>query len=259
MFKDDVDLTSARLFTDIFYLYYMYNQTVFGINSYSLALSFSARSDVRNYFQNCIETTIKLQNKTVDVLLEKGLFIRAPYLPKPDKVDFVDSKKYLKGFIGNIRTINAIEIMHVYNNVQNNHIGHNIMTAFRQVSTTKEVGKFMEQGKKISANHINKLRQVLLDSDVTLSSPWDYGITDSTTPPFSDKLMMFLTTVLLSGGLANYGISLAQSTRKDLGLMYATFMTEVGDLAEDGANIMIKNRWLEKIPQALNRKELIKK
>lgn len=81
---------------------------------------------------------------------------------------------------------------------------------------------------------------------------------DSTIPPFSDKLMMFHVTQLITGGMGNYGTSMSASTRRDLLTHYQRFIVEVGQYSEDGANLMIKHGWLEQPPQSVDRKEIAK-
>ena len=59
-----------------------------------------------------------------------------------------------------------------------------------------------------------------------------------------------------AGGIGNYGASLAASLRLDLATDYARLLTEVGLYAEDGANLLIDNGWLEEPPQTPNKTAL---
>ncbi|MED4298597.1 DUF3231 family protein, partial [Priestia megaterium] len=56
-----------------------------------------------------------------------------------------------------------------------------------------------------------------------------------------------------------YGTGIAQSPRIDLGVMYNKMSVQVQMYSEDGANIMIENKWLEQPPLASDRKELANK
>jgi hypothetical protein len=76
-------------------------------------------------------------------------------------------------------------------------------------------------------------------------------VTNSTTSPFSDKLMMFHTQVLIQASIAFYGAALSVSMRKDLASHYLRLTGEVLLYAEDGTNIMINNGWLEKHRQQI--------
>nr|WP_251027011.1 DUF3231 family protein [Bacillus sp. ISL-46] len=56
-----------------------------------------------------------------------------------------------------------------------------------------------------------------------------------------------------------YGTAVSLSPRGDISAMYNRLSLEIQMYAEDGANIMIKNSWLEQPPMASDRDELIRK
>ena len=86
---------------------------------------------------------------------------------------------------------------------------------------------------------------------------WDSAVSDTTTSVFSDKLMMYHVAAMIAAGIGNFGMALAVSPRRDIGLKYASLIPEIALYAEDGANIMIKNGWMEEPPQAADRDQLI--
>ena len=69
--------------------------------------------------------------------------------------------------------------------------------------------------------------------------------------------MMFHVTTMVATGIGYYGMALAASPRRDLGLKYISIIPEVALYVEDGANIMIKHGWMEGPPQAVNHDKLI--
>jgi len=80
---------------------------------------------------------------------------------------------------------------------------------------------------------------------------------DSTIAPFSDKLMVFHTTAMIAVGIGNYGTAAGTCQRIDLSVLYTRLSAEIAKYAEDGANLMIKNGWLEEPPQADDRHALV--
>ena len=86
---------------------------------------------------------------------------------------------------------------------------------------------------------------------------WDSAVSNNTTNIFSDKLIMFHVSAMIAAGIGNFGMSMAASPRRDLGLKYASLIPEILLYAEDGANIMIKHGWMEEPPQADDRDQLI--
>lgn len=87
---------------------------------------------------------------------------------------------------------------------------------------------------------------------------WDWGVIDTTATIFLDKLIMFHVSAMIAAGIGNFGMAMAASPRRDIGLKYASLIPGISLYAEDGANIMIKQGCLEEPPQADNREQLIK-
>jgi len=85
-----------------------------------------------------------------------------------------------------------------------------------------------------------------------LSSPTlnDYLVTSSTVSPFSDKLMVFQKVDMVNVKIREYANGISLNGRKDIGALFVKCQTEVMLYAEDGANLMINNGWLEQPPEA---------
>jgi hypothetical protein len=96
-------------------------------------------------YEKTFHKTSDLYDESSEVLLDKGLFVRFPYIDYPKQKDFIDSKKYLSGLnpFSNKRPLNTVEISHLYMNIQNNLIGANLSLSFAQTSPRKEVQKLM--------------------------------------------------------------------------------------------------------------------
>jgi spore coat protein CotF len=254
---EDVSPSSPRLFSDAFYLYYIKNMSKVGLSIYGVALATSAHSDVRDFLSQAIQASIELYNKTANVLLSKGLFVRPPYVSTPDSVDFIDKKKYLGGFLNlNNRPLNVIEITHIAANIEANVVGRALLEGFAQVAKSEKVSDYCNRGKEISKKHIQLFSSMLTEDDIPAPAAWDLEVTDSTFTPFSDKLIMFHITLLIASSISNYATSSAASLRMDIAASYVRLTAENAQYAKDGVNLMIENEWLEQPPQAPNHKGL---
>lgn len=254
----DVDLTAPRLYTDEFMINEVREIAQLGLVAYAQSLSFSSRPDIQDYFAECLNESKNLRKQAMNVLLSKGLYVRAPYITTPDQVDFVTKQSFLSGFFGDKRPLLSLEIANLYDNMQRNALGKELLTGFQQVARSKKVQQYMKRGKEISAKHIEIFGSVLRQGDVPASVPWDTGVTNSTTPPVSDKLMMFQATALNAIGIAYYGTAMSTSMRTDLTAHYARLAAEIGKYTEDGANLMIENGWLEEPPRTVDHNQLAK-
>lgn len=217
------------------------------------------RLDVRNFFTNCLNSSIQLINENNDVLITKGMIIKPPYIPIPEKIDFVKKQNYLSGFFGDIRPLQALEITHLYDNIQNNATSKAILIGFSQTAKLQQVQQFFLKGKEISSKHIDIFSKILHNEDLPALPLMDHLVTDSTFAPFSDKLMLAHKLDMFSMRIRTYGNSLAVTARHDLSAVYARLLLDVGNYAEDGANLLIDHGWLEQPPQAADRDALVQK
>lgn len=257
--KDDVNLSAARLYTDDFFLVYIQNLGKLGMVAYGLALSNAARSDLIQHFKQCLSTSSELFDQAVQLKLSKGIYTRAPFIPYPQMVEYIDEKSYFSGgWFSEKRSLNVMEITGLYYNLERNTLGTALITGFSQVARSKEVRQYMSRGRDISKKHAQVFSTLLTDDYLAAPATWDVQPTDSTDSPFSDKLMMYLITSLIASGIGQYGAAIGSSQRADLITTYTRLTAEIAKYAKDGANIMINKGWMEKPPQAVDRKQIAK-
>ena len=252
----DVKLDAPRLYADSFALRYMRHLAKSIMAAYGTATSEAVRKDIRSFYYSCGKSSMELYERAMEVLLSKGLYVRAPHLPIQKQVKFVESPSFLGGILGNNRPVNAVEVAHIFANIQSNGVGRALLIGFSQVAESKEVRQFMVRGYEIARKHIVVLSNLLSDDDLALPRTWESEVMDSTVAPFSDKLMMQHATALTGVSLGNYGMALGSSARVDIAADFTRLMAEVAQFGEDGVQLMIQNRWLEQPPQAADRKEL---
>lgn len=256
--EQDVNLSAPRLFSDTLMLFYILNMAKFGLNSYSMGLSYAERSDVIKFFSECLASVTELHNRSKKLTKEKGLYIRSPYIPTPQSIDFVHEQSFLGALFTNDRPLLAQEIANLVFNIKRNAIGKALIIGFSQVAKSKEVRKYFERGRDIAKKHVEIFSDLLNKDYLPAPMIWDGEVSASKIPPFSDKLMMFHVSVLIASQIGQYGVSISSSPRKDIAARYQRLSVEIGLYAEDGANIMIDNGWLEKPPHMVDRKALAK-
>ncbi|WP_226038088.1 DUF3231 family protein [Aquibacillus saliphilus] len=254
--EQDVNLRAKRLFTDTFMLFYLSHIGTMGLNSYGVSLSMSARKDIREFFSESLSSSTELFNRVTDVMQKKGVFIRAPYIPYPEQVEFVHKQHFLSGWLGEQRPLTSTEISFLFSNLERNVLGMAMLTGFSQVANSKKLAHYFIRGAEIAKHHCAVFSKFLDESNIMTPMTSDSTPTRSKEAPFSDKLMMFHTAAVQSAGMGFYGASMAASLRRDLGASYSRLMAEVAEYSEDGANLMIDNGWMEKPPTAPDRRNL---
>jgi hypothetical protein len=253
---EDVNLKAAKLYSDAFCLKYIHEMTIHGLTGYALALTTSSRADIRQFYVECNASAMELYNKTTEVLLSKGLYLRPPYISTPEKNDFVKAQNFLTGWFGERRPLSAIEISNTSFNLKKNIMAKALILGFSQIATSEEIRNFMVRGYEIKQKHNEIFSSVLSEDNLPSLPLLDSEVTNSTVAPLSDKLMMYHTGFLFQTALADYGTALATSSRTDLAAQYSRTITEDLKIVEDWANIMIHNEWMEQPPQADDRKAL---
>ncbi len=90
-----------------------------------------------------------------------------------------------------------------------------------------------------------------------MPTTWAGKATDSTVPPFSDKLMLYTVNIMASSTMASNAFGMAFSSRSDLPGKLAVIMQDTANYARDGGRLMIQHKWLEEPPQMEDRNQLI--
>ncbi|MBZ5752115.1 DUF3231 family protein [Metabacillus rhizolycopersici] len=252
----DVNLQAPRLFSDTFVLMYLRQMSILAMSANGSALGLVTRPDVVNFHKKVLNAAVELQDKTRELMLKQGTYVRPPYISTPDEVDFVEKQHFLAGFFGKKRSLTSVEVTHLFLNIQKNYIGKALITGFAQTTNNKEVKQYLLRGKQLSQKYVDIFSNVLIKEDLPAPLSWDSFVSDSTTNVFSDKLIMFHISAMIVAGIGNFGMAMAASPRRDLGVKYASLIPEISLYAEDGANIMIKHGWMEEPPLADDREDL---
>lgn len=225
--EDDVNLHAPSLFVDEFYLHYLKYTGKAGLYLYEVAIPLVKREDIRNFFTDALQSTVKLMNDVNIALMEKGALINPPPIPIPEKVDFVKKESYLSGFFGDVRPLHCLEIAHLYDNLENDITSRAISIGFSQVAKDEEIKQYLLKEIKKSQQHIELCSKKLVNDNLPAPSLMDTLVTTSTVAPFSDKLMLFQKIDLMTMKIRSYASGASLNGRHDIGVMYLRFLMEM--------------------------------
>jgi hypothetical protein len=254
--EKDINLDAPRLFKDEFYVHYLKYTAKAGLSIYSIAIPLVMREDIRQFFKHCNSCTTSFLEQINNVLIGKGFIIKPPDFPIPEKVDFVKKQKFLNGFIGDVRPLHALEVIHLYDNIENNITSKALLLAFSQVAGKSQIREFMERGQQVTDRAVRNFKEKLHQDNLPSPSLIDHLVTPSTDSPFSDKVMLFHKVDMFSIKIRNMGNSMAVNGRRDIGAMYLKTLSDFALYVEDGGNILIENGWMEQPPTAIDRDKL---
>ncbi|MBS4196893.1 DUF3231 family protein [Lederbergia citri] len=177
--EHDVNVNAPRIFSDEMILQYVANLGIVSMGAYSSTVSVSARRDIREHYTSCLHNSAELFNRSAETLLEKGLFIRSPYIAYPSITEFVEKKHFLAGWMGEQRPLTSTEISFLYLNLFRNSIGAALLTGFSQISESKAVRKFMVRGAEIAKHHEAVFWKFLSESNIATPVSWSQTVTQS--------------------------------------------------------------------------------
>ena len=254
---EDVEPNAKRLFSDTLMLVYIRSFTNFELVESIVGLIRGIRTDVKEYYNACIDESQELLKRADEVSLRKGVFVKPPYIPVPDRVEYIFQDTFFGGLIGDKRPINALELTHVYTRLQTKMLKRTMVLGFSQVVQSQKVQKILSKGKQMIDKQIDGWTKLLQDEDLPLPMTWEHEITDSSESPFSDKLIMFNMLTMMRNSVTLEGISLPNCVRADIVTAFAGSIVKLQGYSKDILDLMVNSGWLEKIPQTTDRKEII--
>lgn len=254
----DVNDDAPPLFSDAFWLEYLHNMVTHGLSGYHIAFSTSLRKDIRDFYRQCNLDSMDLYDRSLDLLMKKGLYSRPPIIAIPERVEFVYDSNYVNGWLGEKRPLNSIEINNIFFNLRKSILAKALLVGFSQVAVNKEVKQYLLKANYTIQKHISIFSNILHEDDLPSPTMWDAEVTSSTIAPFSDKLIMYHSGFVFNMGIAYYGAAIASSFRRDL--VSQCELAVIRDLKnqDNWIEIMIRNGWFEQPPQAIDRKALSK-
>jgi len=257
--ESDIVLGVPRLFDAPFDLMWLRTKAKVEIGLYGLHSSMSYREDIRHLHIGFTRQAQDIYNQTTEYLLQANILVRPPYIAMPKQVEFVKEKNYMSGlnWFTDSRPLNAIEIAHIHQAIETNIFGVQMMTGFAQAAAHQDVREYFEEGAELAQRIVTTLSEVLTDSDIQSPASWVGKATVSTVSPFSDKLMMYATSLLTTFGLGSSAIGSAFSLRSDLPTKMALLGKDIMSFAKKGGKIMVSYGWMEEPPQSENRKALV--
>jgi hypothetical protein len=255
---EDVTLEAPPLFTDTYIIVFIHVMSIHGMTRYAGALSCSIRKDQRKYLKEVLSEASELYDLATEVLVAKGIISRPPVFNNEQEVQFIKKNNFLTGWFGGRRPISALEVSGTFLNLQKTIAKIVLELGFSQVAQCKEVRKFMERARSLCENHFNTLASMLKEDNLHIPRTFESEVTDSTSAPFSDKLMMFFVASLLSSAIGYYGEAMALCQRRDLAVNYAKMIADIGVLSEDAMNLLVEKEWMEQPPLATDHEKLAK-
>jgi hypothetical protein len=164
----------------------------------------------------------------------------------------VKSQSYLGGLFFHHRPLNTAKIFHLVTNFQGTEVLSIFFKSFEQFNLVKEKGlqQHFNRGAEITEKQLEIFQFLLSKNDLPQLPTWESELTGSTISPFSERMILFKTAILLSATASRYGVAQSTVMRKDIGVDFMRLMNETLLYAEDSMNLMIKRGYFDQHPLA---------
>lgn len=248
--NEDLNYKTPALYDDNIILLVKYILAQDGGLVYSAALAESTRSDVRQYFLTCLTRTANLIDQLVGLMEKKGLFHPKINLPVPGSIEKVHKQSFINGWFSGRRPLNAEEITRIVSNFRNMEVIREFLKSFNQITSSNQLQEHFKRGEQIAKKHLDVFQSLLEADDLPQLPTWENEITESTVAPFSERLMLFKTSIFVASTVGLYGTALSTIMRKDLGVNFSRLMTELALYGEDTLKLMIELGFLDQLPLA---------
>lgn len=248
---EDVNIDVPKLYDNGFDIMFLRMMKEISMGMHSLNLTMAFRKDITSLFREMTIITQKCYDDCTQYLLKKGLLSRSPYVSVEKSVEFVKNTNYLDGFnlIGGKRSLNTVEMAHLYHAIEANIVGMNMILGFAQCAENSDVSKYFSKGGEIAKAVITELSELLLHNNLQVPATPGGNVATSTLAPFSDKIMMYCVSLFCSFSFGSSSLGTAFSLRNDLAAKFSVFMKDIFEFAHEGAKMMIDHGWMEEPPQ----------
>lgn len=251
--KDDVNLGAPRLYEDEFYVHYLKYAAKAGMSLYAVAVPLIMREDIREFFIYCNQCTTVFIGQINNILVKKRLIADPPMIPMPENIEKVDKQSYLNGFFGDLRPLQALEIIHLWDNIENNVTSKALLLGFHQSVQDEKIKSLFKRGLDMTDKAVKQYKEKLHVEHIQSPAYLDHLVKPSTFPPFFDKIMLFHKVDMFAMKIRSFGNSMAVTARRDINALYGRTLVNIGLFVDDGMNILIDKSWVESPPKAYDR------
>lgn len=178
--EEDVNPGAPRLFEDQFYVHYLKYAAKAGLSLYSIAIPLVLREDIREFFVYVNQCTTIFLGQINNVLIDKKFMVKAPSIPTPEKVDFINKQSFLTGRFGDVRPLHAMEIVHLYDNIENNTTSKALLLGFHQTVRDEKIKQLFKRGIDMTDKAVKQFSEKLQIENLQTPSYLDHLVTTST-------------------------------------------------------------------------------
>ena len=148
---------------------------------------------------------------------------------------------------GRNRPLVAPEVLQLQTTFQSTDIFRFILQSFFQTKSSEQSTHF-ERGVKMCHDQLSEIQHIYEKYELPKLLTIDSEVYADIGAPFSDRLMLYKTSMITSANASKYGAAASATLRKDIGATFVKIAGQVLLFAEDTGNLLIKHRMLDEAP-----------
>jgi len=145
----DIVMEAPALYDDLFHIMFVRQMMKLNLGNFAVYSAMSYMKEINDIFKSDYDVSNKYYLITTKYLLEKGVLAKPPRVTMPKKVEFIQDKNHMSGLniFNNKGPLSTIEVAYIYEAIEDNIFGIQLMTGFAQVARESEVKKYFIEGK----------------------------------------------------------------------------------------------------------------
>lgn len=247
----DILLPDIKYYSDNFVILIKYKLGQDALNFYALCLSTAINPKVRAWYINLINKTVELIDQCIALMIKHGLHQPLIYLPRTDEIKKINEKDFLGTVIDKKRALSGQEVLHLTHNYMSTEVFREVLRTFKNTKTP-ELSEHFDRGKNICSKQLESIQGKLEKEELPQLPTWESEVDAELPAPFSDRLLLFKSSLIAGATVGRYGVSASSVLRKDVGAMFLKLMAETLLFAEDTGNLLVKYKLIDQPPLIRN-------
>ncbi|WP_407272513.1 DUF3231 family protein [Radiobacillus sp. PE A8.2] len=244
--EEDILLRDSKYYSDQFVIILKYSLGQAALNLYSLSLSTSINAKIRTFYKKLLSDTAELVDQCIELFIGNGMHQPIIHIPRTKVIEKIHNQDFFGKIFGKNRPLSTPEVQQLTTNYYSTEVLRELFRSFGQTKTL-EIREHFERGVKLCSKQLESIQNMLEKEDLPQFPTWESEIqTDEA--PFSERLALFKSSLIVGAMGGRYGVSASATLRKDIGTMFLKMMGETLLYAEDTGNLLIKHKYLDEPP-----------
>ena len=244
--EKDILRKNSKYYSDNFVILIKYKLGQDALNLYNICFTTAVHPEVIAFYKKMLYMTVELMEQCTGLLIDRGMHQPVIHIPRNEKSEKIHHQAFLGKLFGKNRSLSAPEVLQLTSNYLSTEIYREALSSFRETET-KELQAHFDRGIEMCSKQLESIQNMLDKDELPQLPTWESEV-DTTSAPFSERLMLFKIALMAGASAGRFGVSASATLRRDVGATFIKLMGETLLFAEDTGNLLIKYNMLDEPP-----------